>query len=64
MIETDEAECKYCGGVLELARAVQLNPVTEEFEYTCANCALAWERKGKDSKHTHPTEHHWDENHL
>jgi len=48
MTEADEAECKYCGAVLELTRVVQLNPETEEFDYRCVNCALAWEKKGKD----------------
>jgi len=56
MTEADEAECKYCGGVLELTRVVQLNPETEEFEYSCVNCALAWEKKKGTPPHTHHTE--------
>ena len=52
MSDQNEAECKYCGGVLQLAKAVQLNPETEEFEYACINCALAWEKGGgKNHKH-------------
>ena len=45
MSDPSEGECKYCGGVLQLAKAVHFNPETEEFEYACVNCALASEKK-------------------
>ena len=45
---SNKIDCKYCGSVIELSRAVVLNPETEEYEYACVNCALAWEKKGSD----------------
>ncbi len=39
MVEMKEVECEYCGNVIELSKAVRLNPETEEYEYACENCA-------------------------
>ncbi|UCD92332.1 MAG: hypothetical protein JSV43_08995 [Methanobacteriota archaeon] len=40
MVEIKDVECKYCGNVIELSKAVRLNPETEQYEYACENCAL------------------------
>jgi hypothetical protein len=46
MINIIEVECKYCGSIIELSKAVRLNIKTGEYEYACANCAIKWNKKG------------------
>ncbi|MDP6155187.1 MAG: hypothetical protein QGH39_07325 [Candidatus Thermoplasmatota archaeon] len=52
MTMENEIECKYSGSVLELAKTVRFNPATEEYEYSCVNCALAWEKRQIFPTHT------------
>lgn len=34
-----KVKCKYCGRYFEVAKEVQLNPETGEYEYTCPHCS-------------------------
>jgi DNA-directed RNA polymerase subunit RPC12/RpoP len=48
MVDIIEVECKYCGSLIEMAKAVRLNPETEEYEYACVNCAIRFEKMKLD----------------
>jgi DNA-directed RNA polymerase subunit RPC12/RpoP len=45
MVEMEDVPCKFCGSLIELSKAVQLNPESGEYEYACVNCAIKWEEK-------------------
>jgi DNA-directed RNA polymerase subunit RPC12/RpoP len=44
-MEFIEVECKYCGSIIEMSKAVKLNLETGEYEYACVNCAIKWDKK-------------------
>ena len=44
MVEFIEVECKYCGSIMDLNKAVKLNLKTGEYEYVCVNCAIKWDK--------------------
>jgi len=39
-----DVECKYCGSLINFAKAVKLNIQTGEYEYICVNCAIKWDK--------------------
>lgn len=42
---SDEVECAFCGSVLQLRKAVKMEPKTGEFKYACPNCAVKWKNR-------------------
>lgn len=45
MVEVIDVECKYCGSVVELSKAVRVDKKSGEYEYMCDNCALKFKKK-------------------
>lgn len=44
MTEVVDVECKYCGALIKLRKAVRLNPETGKYEYACVNCAMKFNK--------------------
>lgn len=54
MAELIEVECKYCGAVIDIMKAVKIDTGTGEYEYICENCAIQFKKKGVDLKIVEP----------
>ena len=39
MIDIKEVDCKYCGSVIPLSKAVKMNPKTGKYIYSCPHCS-------------------------
>ena len=56
MAEFIDVECKYCGSVVELSKAVKVDLESGKFEYICDNCALKFKKKEGSSKIDKPNQ--------
>ena len=45
MIDIKEVDCKYCGAVIPLSKAMKMNPKTGAYKYKCPHCSKMWDSK-------------------
>jgi predicted RNA-binding Zn-ribbon protein involved in translation (DUF1610 family) len=43
MTELMKVDCKFCGSIIPLSKAVLMNPKTGTYKYKCPNCSKMWE---------------------
>jgi uncharacterized Zn-finger protein len=45
MIDIKDVDCKYCGSVIPLSKALMMDPKTGIYKYTCPHCSKMWNPK-------------------
>jgi DNA-directed RNA polymerase subunit RPC12/RpoP len=44
MTDVKDVDCKYCGSIIPLSKAVKMNPKTGTYKYVCPHCSKMWEK--------------------
>ena len=54
-------DCKYCGAVMDVGKAVKINLETGEYKYACENCAIQFAKKDDNGQYIESPSNNQDE---